>query len=331
MRVLITGMCGFIGHHVAAHFLKETDWELVGLDRIDATSTLHRLRHIDGWSEYGKRVGFVWHDLRAPITYVRRLIGHVDVVLHLAASTHVDRSILDPISFVQDNVLGTAHVLDWWRQYGNEHGYLVSFSTDEVFGPAPEGVFFKEFDPYNSTNPYSAAKAGAAELTRAFSNTYGMKTAVAYTMNVFGERQHPEKFIPMVTRKVRDGETVTIHANKTCTESGSRFYIHAENVGRVLKWLIDHRDEHPQFDKWNIVGELEVSNLDLAQRIARIVGQPLSHKLVDFHSSRPGHDLRYALDGSKLKGAGFEYSMTFDKSLARTVKWYLDHPDWLAK
>jgi dTDP-glucose 4,6-dehydratase len=333
MRILITGMLGFIGHHVLEHFLHETNWEFVGLDRIDATSTLERLRHIKGWPDLAKRVSFVWHDLRAPInSSVSNQIGDVHVVLHLAASTHVDRSITEPLLFVYDNVVGTANLLDWWRvQPGARDGFFINFGSDEIFGPARPGEAFKEDARYNSANPYSAAKAGAEELACAFSNTYKLHIAATHGMNVFGERQHPEKFIPMTIAKVLRGETVIIHGEAGL--SGSRFYLHADNVARALKFLIQSlygNPGAPRFSKWNIVGEKEVTNLELAQRIAFIAGVPLKYDIVDFHKSRPGHDMRYALDGGKLREAGFEFPETFDQSLERTVRWYLEHREWLA-
>lgn len=337
MRVLITGLCGFIGHHVAEHLLAATDWELVGLDRIDATSTLHRLRHLECWPECGKRVTFVWHDLRAPInTTVDRQLGPVDAVLHLAASTHVDRSITEPMTFIHDNVIGTAHLLEWWRArrdarvHDEVSKYFLYFSTDEVFGAADHGELFTEFDRYRSTNPYSASKAAGEELTCAYSNTYGLHASAVHVMNVIGERQHPEKFVPKVIRKVLRHELVSIHADETATKPSTRFYTYAANIAHALRWILDHRHEHPRFDKWNIVGEREVSNLELCQKIADVCAvTPLKYELVSFTSSRPGHDFRYAMSGEKLKRAGFSYPYTFEQGIERTVRWFLDHTDWL--
>lgn len=329
MRVLITGMLGFIGHHVAEHLLANTDWELVGLDRVDETSTYHRMRWLECWPDCAKRCTFVWHDLRAPINHsVSQAIGRVDAAFHLAASTHVDRSITDPMTFVHDNVIGTAHLLEWYRRRltGN---FFVQFSTDEVFGPAEDGQAFKEWDRYRSANPYSATKAAGEEFACAWSNTYKFKVAVTHGMNLIGERQHPEKFVPMVVRKVLSGEEVVVHADSTETRSGSRFYLHAANVGPVLQWLCEHQNEFPLFDKWNVVGEHEVTNLEMANMIAEIVGKPLRYRLVDAQTSRPGHDLRYALDGSKLADAGFQYPISFEAGLERTVKWFLEHREWL--
>jgi dTDP-glucose 4,6-dehydratase len=203
---------------------------------------------------------------------------------------------------------------------------FVYFSTDEVFGPAPDGVAYKEWDRYRSGNPYAASKAGGEEMALAYSNTYGLPVVVTHTMNVFGERQHPEKYIPSCIRKIRDGELITVHADRTRTRAGSRFYIHASNVAAALHFVMQ---EGRNGEKYNIVGEREVDNLTLAHMIAEIVGASAKTEMVDFHSSRPGHDLRYGLDGSRLKSMGYEHPMNFEESLRHTVNWSLAHPDWL--
>jgi dTDP-glucose 4,6-dehydratase len=331
MRVLITGLCGFIGHHVADVLLDKTDWDIVGIDRIDATSTPHRLLALPGWREKAKRVSFIWHDLRAPINdFVRRKVGDVDVVMHLAASTHVDRSIEDPLAFVADNVMGTGHVLEFARSA--KPRLFINFSTDEVFGPAAVGTAYKEWDRYHSGNPYAASKAGAVELGSAYHNTYGVPVLTTFTMNVLGERQHAEKFVPKIIGHVLSGKILPIHSDKTRTRSGSRFYVHARNVGYALKFLVDAATADSSLigDRVNIVGEKEVTNLELSQMIAEIVGKPLNYELVDFHSSRPGHDLRYALDGAKLREMGFRYPWNLQESLRHIVDWYLENKDWLA-
>lgn len=333
-RILITGMAGFIGHHVAEGILSSTDWDVVGLDRLDTSGTLHRLTDIQSWETQKKRVTFVWHDLKAPINdYVRSKIGHVDLVLHLAASTHVDRSITQPMEFVMDNVVGTAHLLEYVRGLDPSRPKpfqgMIYFSTDEVFGPAAPGIAHKEWDNYHSGNPYAATKAAGEELCLAYQNTYKLPISITHCMNVFGERQHAEKFIPLVIRSVLLGEEVTIHSNATRTLAGSRFYIHARNVGAALLFVLETQKKMSWGRKYNIVGEKEIDNLEMAQAIARIVGKPLRHRMIDFHSSRPGHDLRYALDGDLLRSAGFELPKSFEESLEKTVRWFLEHPEWL--
>ncbi|MEK7563703.1 MAG: GDP-mannose 4,6-dehydratase [Patescibacteria group bacterium] len=331
-RVLLTGIDGFIGHHIAEGILKNTDWKVIGLSKIDTASTLHRLQDIEFWSaKYAGRVEFVYHDLRAPLNpYVSNRIGPVNYILHLAASTHVDRSIEYPMEFVQDNVVGTCNLLDYARTLDGLE-LLAYFSTDEVFGPAPEGVAYKEWDRYMSSNPYAASKAGGEELAYSYYNTYGLPVVITHTMNVFGERQHPEKFFPKVINAALQGEKIFIHSNPERTKAGSRFYVHARNVCAAMLFLIAQHEKGVKIigDKFNIVGEREMDNLTLAQFIAKAVGKELKYDLVDFHSSRPGHDLRYALDGTKLKDMGYAHPKTFEESLTKTVEWYVEHPEWL--
>ena len=202
--------------------------------------------------------------------------------------------------------------------------------------PAPKGINYKENDRYNSTNPYSATKAGAEELVVAFENTYQLPCIITHTMNVFGERQNPEKYIPMVIKKVRDGGKVTVHANKDKTVAGSRHYIHAEDVAEALLFLynydittIEPDDTGAKCQKFNIVGKNEIDNLQLAQFIADTQSKKLIYEMVDFHSQRPGHDLRYALDGSKMKKMGWEPQSAFDR-LESTIDWTLKNDRWLS-
>ena len=325
MVVLVTGGAGFIGHHLVEHILRNTDWDVVVLDRLDTSGNLNRLTEIACWGAENRRVRFLWHDLKAPISHqLAAQIGVVDIILHLAAGTHVDRSIEAPMEFVMDNVVGTANLLDYSRTIGPEK--FLYFSTDEVFGPAGAGGAFKEWDRYRSANPYAAAKAGAEELCLAYANTYRLPILITHCMNVFGERQHPEKYVPKVITSVRDGLQLSIHADKTRTKPGSRFYIHARNVADAVLFVLKNGAVG---DKFNIVGEREVDNLALAQLIAKSVGNDLRYELVDFHSSRPGHDLRYALDGSKLAEMGWRPPVSFEASLERVVKWTLANPRWL--
>ena len=204
---------------------------------------------------------------------------------------------------------------------------FVNFSTDEVYGPAPVGKDFKEFEYHYPTNPYAASKSAQEKIGISYSNTYGVPLINTHTMNIFGERQHPEKFIPLVIKKVLAGEEVTIHANKEKTQAGSRFYLHARNLADALLHILNLG--YKGYDEWNIAGLKEIDNLSLAQMISEYVGKPLRYKMVDFHSSRPGHDLRYAIDSSKLIASGYKFPKDLEESLKKTVEWYLERPDWL--
>lgn len=331
-RILVTGGAGFIGSRVIEELLKRTNAHIVSLDRLDTSGTLERLAHLVQ-GEYKDRLTIVYHDLKAEMNdRVRAKIGNIQYIYHLAAGSHVDRSIEFPMEFVFDNVVGTGHLLDYARKHCKDLKWFLYFSTDEVFGPAPEQVAYKEWDRYNSGNPYSASKAGAEELCLAFANTYNLPINITHTMNVFGVRQHPEKYIPICIRKVLNGEKITIHANKTCDKAGSRFYISVNDVADAMLFLLDQKNQGKLVngDKFNIVGSEEIDNLALAQRIADIQQKDVIYELVDFHSSRPGHDLRYALCGEKMKAMGWQPKPLTDR-LIETVEWYLSSENrlWL--
>ena len=324
-KILVTGGAGFIGSHVCEHLLKNTDWEIVVIDKLNyASSGFDRLREVSVFDD--KRVHIFATDFTKPIIDgLAQEVGEVDYIVHMGAETHVDNSITNPEPFVMSNVVGTMHMLNFARRLKGLKK-MIYFSTDEVFGPAPEGTSFKEWDRYNSSNPYAAAKAGGEELCLAYANTYKVPVMISHTMNVFGERQHPEKYIPMVIRKVLLGEEVVIHSNPDLTKAGSRFYIHARNVASAIMFLLNIGQER---DKYNVVGEKEVDNLALAQLIAKFIGKPLKYKMSDFHSSRPGHDLRYALDGTKMHDLGWHLPVDFENSLRKTVDWTLKNDKWL--
>tara|TARA_B100000287_G_C20627670_1_gene778531 strand:- start:542 stop:1558 length:1017 start_codon:yes stop_codon:yes gene_type:complete len=334
---LITGGAGFIAHHLIARILKDTDWNIVTLDRLDYSGNLNRLNDILEYEctpEQRKRVRVVWHDLKAELNpLVRKEIGKVDYVLHLAAGSHVDRSIDYPMEFVMDNVVGTCNILDFARSQDIER--FLYFGTDEVFGPAPDGIKYKEDDRYNSTNPYSASKAGGEELAVAYENTYKLPVYVTHTMNVFGERQHPEKYIPMCIRKARDGDVVTVHSDRTKTVAGSRHYIHADDVASAVLFLLNYQGTfdptwgNAKCPKFNIVGSEELDNLELANIIADAQGKELRYEMVDYHSSRPGHDLRYALDGSKMRDLGWTPARSVRDRIAQVTNWTLENDRWL--
>ena len=337
-KILITGGAGFIAHHVIDKILSTTDWEIITLDRLDFSGNLNRLKEVV--SSYPqieqKRVIVVHHDLKAELNpEISASIGKIDYISHLAAGSHVDRSITYPLEFVMDNMVGTANILDYARKLDYLERFAY-FSTDEIFGPAPKGVNYKENDRYNSTNPYSATKAGAEELVVAFENTYGLPSLITHTMNVFGERQNPEKYIPMVIKKVRDNETVTVNANKEKTIAGSRHYIHAEDVADALLFLYNYDistikpdNTGAKCQKFNIVGKDEIDNLQLAKFIAKTQDKDLNYEMVDFHSQRPGHDLRYALDGSKMEKMGWVPKSAYEQ-LETTINWTLENDRWLS-
>jgi len=328
-KVLVTGGCGFLGHHVVEHLLKITDFEIVILDSLSYAGNLNRLTDIDIWEKEKKRVKIVWHDLRSPISKTTdSIVGKVDFIFHLAAETHVDRSLENSIPFVQTNVIGTANLLEWLR--GKDFEKCIVFSTDEVFGPAPEEVSFKEDDRLRPSNPYAASKVGEEAIAFSFAHAFEMPILIVRCMNLFGERQHPEKFIPKIVRSLLSYEKVILHGRNKDYVS-SRCWIHCRNVADALLFLL-RKGEREEF--YHVVGE-EKTVYEIANIINNIIyGEDISDdqiEFVDFHSCRPGHDLRYALDGSKMKELGWTPILNVEESLEKTIRWMIKRENlhWL--
>ena len=241
--------------------------------------------------------------------------------------------------FVQDNVVGTCNLLDYARHYLPGLEKFINFGTDEVFGSAPNGVEYQEYDRYNSRSPYSATKAGAEELCVAYENTFGMPIYCTHTMNVFGERQSPEKFIGIAMRKILNNEPVTIHCDEaTGTQSGLRHWVHAADVADATMFIMDlpHKEFPLAKDfggatcpKFNIVGQQEISNFDVAQKIANILGKELKYTMIGYDTQRPGHDFRYALSGEYMKKLGWEPKYDFTTRIEQMVTWTLKNNRWL--
>lgn len=332
-RLLLTGASGFVGSHVLRHALTRTDWEIVCPVTFSHKGLQDRIRlAISGDEQFQKRVKLVKCDLAYPIsTITAREIGEIDYVLNLASESHVDRSIAEPANFIINNVALICNLLDWARLATPEK--IIHISTDEVYGPAPAGTAHREWiDQYFPSNPYSASKAAQESIAFSYWRTYGLPIMITNTMNLIGEMQDPEKFIPMIMRKIIKGEEVSIHGSLQ-GEIGSRFYIHARNQADALLYLLDK--EFPKYgkaerpEKFHIVGEQEIDNLELAKLIAGHMGKDLNYRIVDFHTARPGHDLRYALDGSKISNLGWKAPVSLIDSLKRTIDWNMAHPEWL--
>ena len=335
-RILLTAGNSFVGHHILEDLLKNTDWDIVTIDRLSksTSSGFDRMRDINAYDS--NRVTHYTFDLNNPIGEgLQKELGQFNYILHVAANSHVDTSIEDPVPFVMNNVQSALTMLEYARLQPALEKFLY-FSTDEVYGPAPEGVLYKEGDRYLPTNPYSASKAAAESICYSYANTYRVPIVITNGMNIVGERQHPEKYLPLVINKVLKDETVYIHSNPEKTQAGKRHYIHARNVASAVRFVLTNTDEKldnndASLGKFHIVGEKELDNLQLAQIIADAVGKPLKYEMVDFHSSRPGHDLRYAMSGDKLKAYGWEPPHTIEASIKNIVDWTLceENKHWL--
>ena len=345
-HVLLTGGVGFLGHHVVEHFLKNTDWTVTIIDRLNYAGNQNHLTDLKIWPQEGLRVNFVFHDFRAEFTGATLDMvskPHPDYIIHMGAESHVDNSIRDPRPFVESNVTGTLNLLELARKLQPEKFLYVS--TDEVYGPArvlrrgapgtaewrrPELHLHKEGEPFRPSNPYSASKAGAEALCYSFWNTYGLPILTTNTMNLIGQRQSPEKFVPKTVRAILRDEPVTIHVKKVdgqIVDISSRCWLHARNYADAALWLLRNATSYGQ--SFNIVGEWADCEM-MVDRIGAILGRAdVDKRFEDFHSFRPGHDLHYGLDGSKMAALGWKAPYSLQDSLEHTIKWMQDNPRWL--
>jgi dTDP-glucose 4,6-dehydratase len=357
-RILLTGGAGFIGAHTFAHIMHNTDWHLVIIDSFRHKGKADRIAEMfESHPDWRQRVTIIIHDLKAPFSnQTIEQIGHIDYVINMASESHVDRSITDPRDFIENNVHLTLTMLEFMRmkaefkpctavgvcEDGNPDNHkhadpvekFIQISTDEVYGAADAGHNHKEGEPHRPSNPYSASKAAQEDICYAYWRTYELPICITNTMNIIGEMQDPEKYLPMVIKNVMAGTIQPIHASKDGSQIGSRYYLHARNQADALLFLIKSvpfplYSSGEEIGRYNVVGEYEINNLELAQKVAAILGKELKYELMDFHSSRPGHDLRYALDGSKLAALGWKAPLSLDESLKNTVEWTIARPEWL--
>jgi dTDP-glucose 4,6-dehydratase len=329
-RVLLTGSAGFIGRHVVDHFIANTDWEIIGIDSFN-----HRGDSLRVHSDTSRHTIFT-HDLSTPLSYrLINKIGDIDYIINMASESHVDRSITDPVPFILNNVKVALNMLEYARVVKPDA--FIQVSTDEVYGPALDGYNHKEGEPHLPSNPYSASKSSQESIAHSYWRTYGVPVIITNTMNNVGQYQDSEKFVPMLINRINSGVKVDIHGSKK-DGIGSRYYLHARNHADAILFLLknikptmyyDTTDKIIVPDKYNIVGEIELSNLELAQMVADILGKKLKYRLVDHHGTRPGHDRRYALDGTKMKELGWEPPVPFRESLEELIDWTLQHREWL--
>lgn len=333
-RCLITGGAGFIGHHMIEHFLANTDWEIVILDKLSYAGDLNRIA--DSGMDL-KRIKFVYHDIRAPLNgRMQNEIGEVAYIVHAAAESHVDRSFENAEPFVYSNMVGTYNMLEYARRL-QEQGVLkryIQISTDEVYGTALESIKWKEWDRLYPSNLYSATKAAGDCLVLAYQKSHKLKATITRTMNNFGERQHTEKFIPLIINAILKDKTIDIHGEKLESgrwRAGSRIWLHARNHADAVLFLL-RRDPDDLIESdviINIAGNVEVNNHEMVMLIGEILDKKPKWRWFDFHGLRPGYDFRYAVDGSRIRSMGWEPPVPFRESLEKMVRWTVDHPKYL--
>lgn len=341
-KVLLTGGLGFIGSHTIEHLIKTTDWDIVVIDSLTYAGDVGRLTDINPDLDFS-RVHLLWHDLRAPLHNhpIADRIGPVDHIINMASGSHVDTSIEHPASFFRNNVDVAINMLEFCRHRAPD-AKMIQISTDEVYGAARDGYAHREWDAIRPSNPYAGSKAAQEAAVFSWWRTYGLKVAITNTMNNLGERQSCEKFLPMTIGNVIAGRPVTAHARRLddgSWQASSRVWLHARNHADAIRFLLEEVPFHkfdPKNDdgtsvpvRFNVAGEREIAVDEVIKMVGVVLDKPVRINYDDFHSSRPGHDLRYALDGTALAKAGWTPPLSIEESFDRTVQWYRAHPEWL--
>ncbi|MGB5668838.1 MAG: dTDP-glucose 4,6-dehydratase [Maribacter sp.] len=330
MNLLITGGAGFIGSHVVRKFVNTyEDYNIYNLDALTYAGNLENLRDIENEPNYT----FIKGDI-VNADFIDEIFKkyQFDGVIHLAAESHVDRSITDPLAFVKTNILGTVNLLNaakeiWNGDYDNKRFYHVS--TDEVYGSlGPEGLF-TETTAYDPNSPYSASKASSDHFVRAYGETYGLPYVITNCSNNYGPNHFPEKLIPLFINNIVENKPLPVYGDGKYTRDWLYVLDHAIAIDLVFHNGRNH-------ETYNIGGFNEWQNIDLVKLLCKLMDQKLgrakglSQGLITYVKDRPGHDLRYAIDASKInKELGWKPSVTFEEGLERTIDWYLDNEEWL--
>lgn len=334
-RVLLTGIAGSIGYHFLTHIMHTTDWDVVGVISLKHRGLADRLAEFEkSHPEYMKRLTLIRHDLIGEFSEMtKKKIGKIHYVINLASLSDVEASIHDPVTFIQNNVWSTLNMLEYAR--GADLEAFLQFSTDEVYGPTDGKELYGEWTPLVPSNPYAASKACQEMIAIGYWRTYNIPLIITNTMNNFGETQSSAKFPVIIQKLIENDKEVTIHGEEN-GEIGSRSYVHSRNVADAVVYILKNVRPHlheplkvDKPDRFNIAGDKQLNNLELAQLIAKLMGKDLKYKIVESHTQRPGHDPHYGLTDDKLKGLGWKPPLSFEESLKNTIQWQRENKEWL--
>lgn len=333
--VLLTGIGGSIGVHFVAHIMHNTDWNIVGVDSFRHKGEFDRITAVcEDHPDWPERIKVIQHDLTAPFTQRQtQSLGKIDYIIHLASLSDVQASIEDPVPTIKNNVELTLNTLELSKILKPK--MFVLFSTDEVYGPAEVDGAHPEWDVILPSNPYAASKACQEAIAISYWRSYGVPLVITNTMNNFGEMQQPSKYPVKIQKAIDSGETLSVHSQDG--NIGTRYYIHSRNAADAVLFILKlgkptlfHAKDHiARPDRYNIVGDVQLDNLELAKLIEKLMGKKLHYQMTDFHSEQPGHDLHYGLNGDKLKKLGWKPPVDFKTSLKNTIEWQQQHSEWI--
>lgn len=336
-RLLLTGLGGSIGCHFFAHIMETTDWEVVGIDSFRHKGQTDRISYfLEEHPEWRERLKVFTHDLTAPISpLLAKKMGKIDYIINMASLSDVYDSIENPVPFVQNNVWLALNILEYARVAKPKA--FVQISTDEVYGPTDGKTGLPEWSPILPSNPYAASKACQEAIAISYWRTYDVPLVITNTMNNFGEMQQHSKFPVMIQKAIESGETLLIHASDKNgkMDIGSRSYIHSRNFADAVLFILKtkpykHKPGAVDMpDRYNIAGDRQLNNLELAQEIANALDKDFNWGYTESDFARPGHDKHYGLDDSKLKAKGWKSPTSFEESLKKTVEWQQEHREWI--